>query len=187
MLKKSGWKDTKLEDRDFVKIEIIPKKLSMDMSNWTFQVDEKGTLPAWFNENIDRYKKLCYQTLIAYLKECHIDKVEKFIDSLKDVKWFKPDGKPNKEWKIFYGKDLNAARGAAWDAARGAARDAARDAALQSYNIITSDLKIAKKHREFVRKYWEVWTKGYGLIGDVDGVLYVYAPEEFKPKEDKHE
>ena len=81
------------------------------------------------------------------------NRLSKFIfDEIPKVKFFKPDGKPKKEWKMFYGDTWNAARDAAKDAARaqrgrsegrsergsegrsegrsgGAARDAARSAA----------------------------------------------------------
>ena len=132
---------------------------------------------------------------------------------IPSVPFFKPDGKPKKEWRIFYGENWDAAwdavwgaaRGAAWDAARDAARgaawdaaasgaawDAARgaawDAALFSDYIITADLKFKDKEKHFkhVKARWEVWQKGYGLICDVDGVLYVFAvkPKDVKPMTD---
>jgi hypothetical protein len=150
---------------------------------------------------------------------------------IPNTRFFKPDGNPKKEWKIFYadtwgaawGAARYAARGAAWGAAWGAARDAARDAAryatrdaawgaawdaawgaardaawgaardaawgaardatLISDYIITSDLKVKdrEKHLAHTKARWEVWQKGYGLLCDVDGVLYVYAVEKPKP------
>ena len=57
-------------------------------------------------------------------------RLKDFIEKeIPKVKFFKPDGKPNKEWKIFHGKTWDAARDAARDAAWDAARDAAWDAA----------------------------------------------------------
>ena len=115
---------------------------------------------------------------------------------IPSVPFFKPDGKPKKEWRIFYGESwdaaMDAARDAARDAASGAARDAASDAAwdaaLFSEYIITADLKFKdkEKHLKHVKARWEVWQKGYGLICDVDGVLYVYAvkPKDVKPMTD---
>jgi len=127
---------------------------------------------------------------------------------IPSVPFFKPDGKPKKEWRIFYGENWDAAwdavwgaargaawdaardaaRGAAWDAARGAARGAAWDAALFSEYIITADLKFEgrEKHLKHVKARWEVWQKGYGLLSDVDGVLYVFAvkPKDVKPMTD---
>ncbi len=123
-----------------------------------------------------------------------------WIGTLKNIAWLKPDGKPNKEWRLFETRAAarDAARAAAWAAARdaawaaawaaaraaagdaardaawAAAGDAARDAALQSRMILTSDLKVESKHRVHVQKRMEVWQKGYGLLCDVGGVLYVY-------------
>ncbi len=175
---------------------------------------------------------------------------EDFVEKeIPNVSFFKPDGKLKKEWKMFYGKTWNAARGAAsnaiqnveegaarhaalvaaqeaaddagwriawvtawvatWDAALGAAwdaveyatqniipgreedmaraaawstvqnllSDAAWDAAIYSDFIIVSGLefKDKEKHKKHVEARWEVWKKGYGLLCDVDGVLYVYC------------
>ena len=113
-----------------------------------------------------------------------------FIENkIPNVKFLKPDGKPRKEWKIFYGKTWDTARSAALNAAQStaegaakhaalvAAEDAAWDAALYSEFIVVSDLefKDKEKHQKHVEARWEVWRKGYGLLCDVDGVLYVYA------------
>ena len=158
-------------------------------------------------------------------------KLSSFIfKEIPKVPFFKPDGKPKKEWIMYYGEAWDAARNAArdavWDAARDAIRNAARDAArdavwdatwdaacnatrnttrdaawnaawnaawdaaLFSYFILTSDLKFKdrEKHLKHVKSRWEVWQKGYGLLCDVDGVLYVYckgSPKPSKPLTDK--
>ena len=79
--------------------------------------------------------------------------------------------------------ELAAARTAAWaaawaaasDAAWDAAWDAAGDAALYTQvEFVCAGLQLEEKHREHARARWEVWAKGYGLLCDVDGVLYVY-------------
>ena len=67
----------------------------------------------------------------------------------------------------------SAAEDAAWGAAWSVARDAARDASLYGSCLIAADL-IDPKHVEHARRRWEVWAKGYALLCDVDGVLYVY-------------
>ena len=96
-----------------------------------------------------------------------------WIETLKSIAWLKPDGKPKKEWKLFETKD--AARDAAGDAARDAAWDAAWDAALFAKGIyICSGLNLESKHKTHIRKRMEVWQKGYGLLCDVGGKLYVY-------------
>ena len=79
----------------------------------------------------DDDKTVCKQAMITEMmpKPSWLIDVEKFVDGLKNVKWFKPDGNPNPEWKLFTGKSWGAARDAAWDAVWDAAWDAARDAA----------------------------------------------------------
>lgn len=52
--------------------------------------------------------------------------------------------------------------------------DAARDAALWARMLICSGLPLAQRHIEHARARMEVWRRGYGLLCDVDGVLYVY-------------
>jgi len=126
-IKMSGLKDDKLEDRDFVRIEINPEKFTMKMKDWKFKIDEEGTLPEWFTRERKHFRKMCYAELFKYLKVCNIGKVVAFIESLKEIKWFKPDGKPRKEWMMF--KTWDAACDAACDAARDASRSAARSEA----------------------------------------------------------
>jgi hypothetical protein len=45
-------KDDKLEDRDFVRIELWPTDslTSKNPNHWIFNVDEKSTLPEWFKK-----------------------------------------------------------------------------------------------------------------------------------------
>ena len=74
----------------------------------------------------------------------------------------------------------NAARNAVGNAARNAAenvaRNAAWDAALYAeIKYVCSGLSIDQKHIDHARARWNVWQKGYALLCDVDGVLYVYA------------
>jgi len=71
------------------------------------------------------------------------------------------------------------ARAAAWDTAGAAAGDAAGDAAwdtaLYTRGIFICDgLPLAEKHKTHIKKRMEVWQKGYGLWGDINGVFYVY-------------
>ena len=117
-----------------------------------------------------------------------------FVETeIANVRWLKPDGDPDPVWKLFPTRDAasgaargaawdaawGAARDAAWDAARGAARgaawDAARDAELKvQTDFICDGLDIDQRHRDHAEARWNVWRKGYGLLCDVDGVLYVY-------------
>ena len=110
-----------------------------------------------------------------------------WIETLKEIAWLKPDGKPNKEWKLFetraaaraaacdaaWDAARDAACDAAWDAARAAARDAAGDAVLYGRALV-SEWNFESKHRTHIKQRMEVWQKGFGLLCDVDGVLYVY-------------
>ena len=90
-----------------------------------------------------------------------------------------------------------AAHDAASDAASGAARDlastasntaryaaryaaAAWDAALMAQIHIVSDLAVDQCHRDHATARWDVWQRGYGLLCDVDGVLYVYRINEYQ-------
>ena len=128
---------------------------------------------------------------------------ERFIAEISRIPWCQPDGNPKPEWRMFTAPTLAAARdatwaaarAAAWDAAWDAARDAARAAAWDAARAATwdaaraaactaqvqhvcGDLDIEQEHRDHVDARWEVWLKGYCLLADVNGVLYVYAKEE---------
>lgn len=69
-----------------------------------------------------------------------------------------------------------AARSAARSATKGASGAAARAAELY---ILTQYLwewaPLDQRHRDTAAAYWRAWSKGYGVLGDVDGVLYVYG------------
>ena len=116
--------------------------------------------------------------------------VEQFLHSITKIKWFS-NGRQNKGWKVFDTRDatwraardaaMEAAWDAAWDAAGDAARgaacdaawDASRDAALYAEAVV-SEWKFDKKHVAHIKARWNVWQRGYGLLCDVDGILYVY-------------
>jgi hypothetical protein len=128
-----------------------------------------------------------------------------FMNSIPKTKWYQPDGKPNPKWHISYGDTWDSAWASAWASARASARDSAwasardsvwasawasawdsawasarasaRDFSLMACMIIVSDLDYPdkEKHEKHVSSRIEVWKKGYGLLYDVRGVLYVYA------------
>ena len=88
-------------------------------------------------------------------------------------------------WAAMGGNTVNAAWDAAWsdvyhttwNAVENTtldALDATRDATLMMRVLITSDLNVDEKHRAHARARWDVWKRGYGLWGDVNGALYVY-------------
>jgi len=138
LVKQSGFKDDKLEDRDFVRIEITPKNnmaiFSKKEADWVFKIDEKKTLPEWYSKNQEKMEKLCWlewkNAMKKTLWKLNLEKAEDFITKeIPEIPWFKFNGKIRKEWHLSIGTTLVAAGVAARDAAGDAARDAARDAA----------------------------------------------------------
>jgi hypothetical protein len=137
---------------------------------------------------VDRQGDKCVAGKVRLVKPvAHPDwwaKAHDFVErEVTEINWLAPDGRPAKHWKIYNGETMAAAWDAAWAAARAAAgaaaRAAARDAALYTYtHHVCSDLKLDERHVKHAAERWEVWRKGYGLYGDVGGVLYVYAAKE---------
>jgi hypothetical protein len=112
--------------------------------------------------------------------------LESFVHELRTLPYWQPDGQPLPEWLLFAGTSWdaawNAARDAAWNAAwnaataRDAAWNAAQDAALYAaVQIVCADLDIDPEWRAHVEARMQVWRKGYGLLCDVEGRLYVYV------------
>jgi len=55
--------DKKLTDRDFVRIEIVPKndkKPTRNKDDWILKVDEERTLPDWYEKNVIKAQKACW-------------------------------------------------------------------------------------------------------------------------------
>jgi hypothetical protein len=55
--------DTKLTDRDFVRIEITPQdedKVTRNRADWQFYIDEEDTLPKWFTSNKAKAEEACW-------------------------------------------------------------------------------------------------------------------------------
>ncbi len=64
LIKKSGWKDNKLKDRDFVRIEIVPKdpsKITRNKEEWEYRVDEEDSLPVWYIHNDEKCMAECWK------------------------------------------------------------------------------------------------------------------------------
>ncbi|MCJ7459227.1 MAG: hypothetical protein MUP17_09570, partial [candidate division Zixibacteria bacterium] len=56
--------DVKLNERDFVRIEITPKdqdQITRNPDDWIFNVDEERTLPDWYEMNIIKCQKACWK------------------------------------------------------------------------------------------------------------------------------
>lgn len=102
-----------------------------------------------------------------------------FLRELREIPWFRPDGtlKDGDGIRVFETKEAawNAARNAARSAARDAAWDAVWDAALYiCVSYVCDGLPIEQGHIDHIRKRMDVWRHGYGVLCDVDGVLYCY-------------
>jgi hypothetical protein len=172
---------------NILRVELSPTKVWGDLSKWQYKVDQ-DVLPEWHDpeESERRTRKALAEKIDKKLLK-NFKLLDSFLAEINIVKWFKQHGKPLKKWKIFYGKDWAAAgaaaRAAAWDAARAAAGDvawdaaraAARAAACKAQYAVCTGLKIDPKHIKHIEDRWEVWKRGYGLLCDVNGVLYVYG------------
>ncbi len=170
--------------------------------------------------------------------------LDQFIEEIKTLRYFQPDGNPDPDWLVVLGKTWTAARTAAGDAAKAAARavaptgsidsawdaartlawnaakiaasdagrngqweaawDSARDATRESawaaarseapdtawsvpwdaawhaadyaaICIVSSDLNIPPEHFCTIERRLDVWRKGYALMAEVNGTLYVYG------------
>ena len=75
--------DKKLEERDFVKIEIAPKnvkKVSRNRDDWNYKVDEKRTLPNWYDENVVKCQTACWKAWQESVQvNLAVDKEEKTV------------------------------------------------------------------------------------------------------------
>jgi len=73
--------DKKLEERDFVKIEIAPKnnaKMTRDRNDWVYIIDEERTLPNWYDENVVKCQAACWKAWQESVEAClAVDKEEK--------------------------------------------------------------------------------------------------------------
>ncbi|HLH32022.1 MAG TPA: hypothetical protein VKY31_12540 [Terriglobia bacterium] len=94
------------------------------------------------------------------------------------------DAGRNELWETAWDKARDASREFVWAAARTEAPDAAWavpwDAAwhIADYAVICvvcGDLPVPEHHRHTIEKRMEVWRKGYALMAEVNGMLYVYA------------
>jgi len=160
---------------DFVRVEVAPddNKYLLPFEAWTYRVDQ-DKVPDWYSA---KWAEEQARAELPGWKACRgwfFDAME-FVATIQATQWFKAVEPPDPAWRMF--DTWAAARDAAWaaarDAARAAAGDAAWDAALLSRCLVVSDL-IDPKHLAHARARWDVWRRGYGLLCDVDGVMYVY-------------
>lgn len=100
LVKKHKLKDDKLENRDFVRIELTPEGNgaknaiftgSTEKADWRYKVDEQGTLPGWYRANAavleEKVRKLIPQAIapfsgIGYVENLNANEVKARDDVL---------------------------------------------------------------------------------------------------------
>ena len=65
LVEKFKLRDDKLIDRDFVRIEVLALRdwSSAEPENWRARIDEKETLPAWFEKHKDNWLDKCVRLM----------------------------------------------------------------------------------------------------------------------------
>jgi hypothetical protein len=133
VIKKAGLKDDKLQDRDFVRLEMVPNKqgfFTQAEKDWDYKVDEKGTLPEWYSKKEEEIKKKvwleCQKSFKPYKRQ--LKEVGKFLLEIPKIRWLDFHGKIDANWHMSFGINLAAARDAVGDAVGDAAGDAVGDA-----------------------------------------------------------
>jgi len=131
--------DKKLEERDFVKIEIAPKnnaKMTRDRNDWVYIIDEERTLPNWYDENVVKCQAACWKAWQESIEAClAVDKEEK---SGKDQLFFAYDSAK----VVAYGS----AKVVAYGSAKVEAYDSAKVEAYGSAKVEAYDSATVKAH-----------------------------------------
>jgi hypothetical protein len=62
--------DKKLQDRDFIRIEINPKgpHITRNQDDWTLKIDDERTLPEWYEKNVAKATKACWKAWTESVK-----------------------------------------------------------------------------------------------------------------------
>jgi hypothetical protein len=149
LVNKNKLNDSKLKDRDFVRVEVTPNHrdsfFSRERSGWTIKIDEPGTLPEWYCNDDRRIREIIWtaweKAMSETLWELRLELIPIQLEELKHIGWFKMAGEKDPSWRYFEATTWaaawaaaraaagDAAWAAAWAAAGDAAWDAARDAA----------------------------------------------------------
>ena len=84
VIEKFKLKDDKLEDRDFVRLEIEPKDYkqltkTFKISDWNYGEDEESTLPSWYLKNQEKIKSLAFDELKKIYRKMFVFGKEKRI------------------------------------------------------------------------------------------------------------
>ena len=139
--------DKKLEERDFVKIEIAPKnnaKMTRDRDDWVYNVDEERTLPNWYDENIVKCQGACWKAWEESIEAClAVDKEEK---TCKDQLFFAYDSATVHAYDSAKVEAYGSAKVVAYDSAKVVAYGSAKveaygSATVQAYGSSTVELK----------------------------------------------
>ena len=72
--------------------------------------------------------KLMSKPEIKALPEAVQKQLRTFMNSIPKTKWYQPDGKPNPEWRVFYGDTWDSA----WASARASAQKSERESTRKS-------------------------------------------------------
>jgi hypothetical protein len=99
------------------------------------------------------------------------ENTEEFIKAVKKIKWLNNHGNIKSEWLIFDTRAAAEDAARACDSARDAAWAAARDVALYARCLMADP---GLPHSKHVTDRLDVWLQGYGLLCDINGILYVY-------------
>jgi hypothetical protein len=166
-------------ESNFVRVEMVPPNgdYFKPFSEWKFCIDQ-DKIPEWFSKKVEEDMVRAELPKWKKKRQFFYDAME-FVKTIKDVPYFSGKGKILKAWKVFptraAARDAAgaAAQAAAADAAGDATWDVAGDAEVLSQCIIVAD-RLDLKHMKHARARWDVWQRGYGLLCDVNGVLYVY-------------
>ena len=123
--------DSKLKDRDFIRIEITPINnmdiFSTDRSDWTLTVDEPHTIPGWYEEDMSSLNERCWKAWEnAVQRDIHskmdVPKMLAMFEEIKAIRWMQNREEPLPKWELFDKRSM------AIDAARNTVRDAVWDA-----------------------------------------------------------
>lgn len=115
LVKNAGLKDDKLENREFVRLELMPNEqgfFTQKQEDWVFKVDEKETLPAWFlkNQKVIEEKawKTCKKSFAPY--KTNLKAVGKFLQEIPKIKWLSFSGKIKASWHMSFGINISAGK-----------------------------------------------------------------------------
>lgn len=207
IIEKYGLDDRKLKDRDCVRFEISPRRIlgiaSKRRSDWRFKLDEPETVPDWYANDERANERRCWEAWEAAMRQTlwklNLDAFKATMTEIAGIHYLDMHAEPLPPWHVSRGWTWSAAwdaardavcaaaKDAAWDAAWAAAWAAARDAAWAAAQDAAWDAALLcicrlapgldPKHLAHAETRMEVWRRGWALLCDVDGKLYVYGKE----------